>query len=303
MKNNKDYIAVCSRSFSANPILRNIILSKYENVKFNDEGKNLRGKELIQFLKGSTKIIIGLEKIDENIISKLPKLKLISKYGVGTDNIDLKAIKKYNIKLAITKGVNKRSISELILLLILNSLRHIKVINRRAISGKWNNIIGNELSSKTVGIVGFGNIGSDLASILKPFNCKILFYDNKVTKKYKNFNKVSLNKLLSESDIVSINLPLDKSTKNIINKNNIKLMKTNSTLINTARGGLVDEFALLKALKSYKIASAAFDVFVEEPSKNKNLLNLDNFFATTHIGSITKEGIERMGIAAISGLK
>jgi phosphoglycerate dehydrogenase-like enzyme len=307
MKNKNDYIAVCSRSFSSNPYLRKELLSRYKNVKFNEKGKTLKGTKLLEFLSDSSKAIIGLEKIDENLLSLLPNLKLISKYGVGIDNIDLNSIKKHKKKLVVSKGVNKRSVSELIILLILNLLRHTKNINKRAENKKWKNIIGNELSFKTVGIVGFGSIGRDLANILKSFHCNILYYD---IEEYgisiglkKNVKKVSLNQLLKQSDIVSLNLPLTSKTYKIINKNNLKFMKKDSILINAARGGLVCETSIEQFLRKKKIAAAAFDVFEEEPPKNSKLLKLDNFFATTHIGSITKEGIRRMGMAAIKGLK
>ncbi len=307
MKNKNDHIAVCSRSFSSNSYLRKELLSRYKNVKFNDKGKTLKGAMLLEFLSDSSKAIIGLEKIDENLLSSLPNLKLISKYGVGIDNIDLNSIKKYKKKLVVSKGVNKRSVSELIILLILNLLRHTKNINKRAENKKWKNIIGNELSFKTVGIVGFGNIGRDLANILKAFHCNILYYDIEddriSTGLKKNVKKVSLNQLLKKSDIVSLNLPLTSKTYKIINKNNLKFMKKDSILINAARGGLVCEISIEQFLKKNKIAAAAFDVFEEEPPKNSKLLKLDNFFATTHIGSITKEGIRRMGMAAIKGLE
>tara|TARA_Y100000816_G_scaffold109199_1_gene76210 strand:+ start:4753 stop:5679 length:927 start_codon:yes stop_codon:yes gene_type:complete len=308
MKNNKkDFIAVCSRSFSANPLLRKKILSKYKNVKFNDRGIKLEGSSLHSFVKGASKIIVGLEKIDKQLLASLPELKLISKYGVGIDNIDTHAMKKYNKKLINYEGVNKRSISELILLLILNSMRKIKLINSDITLGKWKQRVGSELSGKTVGIIGFGNIGQDLSVILRPFECKIIFYDISINHVKKNIlrkvKRVSLNKLLTSADIITLNLPYNRYTKNIIDKNNIKLMKSNSILINTARGGLVDEKALFRVLKQKKIAAAAFDVFEKEPPQNSNLLKLDNFFATSHIGSITNEAIIRMGMAAIKGLQ
>ena len=305
--NRKELIAVCSRSFSANPLLRKKILSIHKNVKFNDKGIKLEGSSLYNFVKGASKIIVGLEKFDKQLLATLPELKLISKYGVGIDNIDINAMKKYNKKLINYEGVNKRSISELILLLILNSLRKIKLINSDITQGKWKQIVGSELSGKTIGIIGFGNIGQDLSFILRPFECKIIFYDISINQVRKNIlrkvKRVSLNKLLRSADIISLNLPYNRSTKNIIDKHNIKLMKPNSIFINTARGGLIDEKALFRALKQKRIAAAAFDVFEQEPPQNSKLLSLDNFFATSHIGSITDEAIIRMGMAAIKGLQ
>ncbi len=302
----KEKIVVTSRSFSANKVLREELLSKYENVTFNDKGLKLENESLIEFLRGHEKAITALEVIDDKLLSSLNELKVISKYGVGLDMIDFQAMKKHNKRLGWTAGVNKRSVSEMVISTAIAMLRHIPAAQREVLSGTWRQHKGGLLTDKTVGIIGCGNIGKDLVELLKPFNCKILSHD---IVDYKEFYKkhdieaVSLEKLLKSSDIVTIHVPLDNSTKGILSKDKLNLIKDRSILINAARGGLVDEEELKKLLKSGKIGAAAFDVFNIEPPTDIELLNLPNFLVTPHIGGSAIEAILAMGRSAIKGLE
>ncbi len=302
----KNVIAVCSRTFSKNLILRNELEKQYKNVKFNDEGLKLEGEQLISFLSGCSKSIVALEIINESIIKELPNLKTISKFGVGIDNLDIKAIKSHGIKISYSPGTNKRSVSEMVISTAILLLREAYKANIYLKKRNWKQHIGNLLSNKIVGIIGCGNIGKDLVTILKPFGCKILVFD---IVDYKDFYiensiiKTSLENLLSTSDIVTIHTPLNNSTQNILSKTKLNLMKKNSILINFARGGLVDEIELKNLLLKGKIKAAAFDVFKNEPLLDEELYKLDNFFATPHIGGSAIESIIEMGMAAINGLK
>lgn len=303
--NKHDKIAVCSRSFSNHQGLRNLLLQKYKNVKFNNSTKPLRKSSLIKFLKGHNKAITALEKLDRKIFASLPELKVVSKYGVGLDMIDINAMRKFKIRLGWTPGVNRRSAAELTLGFAIIMLRNILAANQDLKNGIWRQMSGRLLSGKTFGIIGCGNIGKDLVKLIRPFGCKILVYD---IKKYPSFFKknkikaVSLDHLLSESDLVSLHLPFNKKTKNIISKYEINKLKPKAILLNVARGGLVDENALQNALKNKKIAAAACDVFSVEPPKKSSLLTMSNFLATPHIGGSSEEAILAMGKAAILGL-
>jgi|TARA_B110000483_G_scaffold35646_1_gene43614 phosphoglycerate dehydrogenase-like enzyme len=303
MVKSSNKIAVCSRSFSNNLVLKKELLKNYKNVIFN-KSKILCGNELILFLKDADKAIIGLEKIDKKIIDSLPKLKVISKFGVGLNNIDIEYLKYRKIRLGWESGVNKRSVSELTLCLILNSIRKIS-FNQSDLHNKiWKQTIGSDLTNSTIGIIGCGNVGQDLIKLLKPFQCKIYVHDIKSYNKFyykHNLTPTSLNFLLKKSDIISIHTPLNKSTIGLINNNNLKLLKPNSSLINTARGGIINEDDLYNFLKKNKFNSAS-DVFVNEPNINTKLLKLKNFFATPHIAGSTKESILKMGTSAIRGL-
>jgi D-3-phosphoglycerate dehydrogenase len=185
-------------------------------------------------------------------------------------------------------------------------LRHVVAGNREIISGTWRQHVGGQLSDSTVGIIGCGHVGKDLVQLLKPFGCKILVNDIVSYAEFyeaHDIEEVGLEELLSEADVVTLHTPLDDTTKNIISKNRIQLMKKNAILINTARGGLVDEFALKDALMSGQLGAAAFDVFAQEPPTNVELLNLPNFLATPHIGGSSAEAILAMGLSAIKGLE
>ncbi len=305
LQNRVSHVAVCSRSFSRNEKLRTELLARYDHVTFNDSGKQFEGDDLVSFLDNHDKAIIALECISEDVLLRLPELKIISKYGVGLDLIDLNAMRKYKKRLGWTAGVNRRSVAELTLAFAITMLRQVPVANRHVLSGKWQQFIGGTLSGRTVGIIGCGNIGKDLVALLQPFHCDILVNDIICYREFYSKHRiedVSLEELLQRADIVTLHVPLDKSTRNILSADRLSLMKSTAILINTARGSLVDEIALKKQLLETQIASAAFDVFTNEPPIDQELINLPNFLATPHIGGSAQEAILAMGLAAIHGL-
>jgi phosphoglycerate dehydrogenase-like enzyme len=306
MKSEDIKVAVTSRSFSKNNVLREELLQHFSNVTFNDEGLKLQGAELVSFLKGHQKAITALEKIDDKVLSKLPELQVISKYGVGLDMIDFQAMCKHNVKLGWTGGVNRRSVSELVISFAIALLRHVPACHREVLTGIWQQHIGGHLSGRTVGIIGCGYVGQDLVKMLQPFECPILVNDVKnYDEFYKQYNIKAVEKeeLLAESDIVTLHIPLDDSTRNMLTSELLSLMKSDAILINTARGGLVDENALKKMLMNEKLGGAALDVFLIEPPQDKELLKLSNFIVTPHIGGSANEAIIAMGRAAIGGLE
>lgn len=304
--NTTDKVAVCSRSFSRNIVLRQELLAKYKNVTFNETGRQLEGDDLVEFLRGHNKAITALERIDDNVLSRLPELKAIGKYGVGLDMIDMEAMKAHGKRLGWTGGVNRRSVSELILAFAITMLRHVPAANREVLSGTWRQHVGGQLSGRTVGIIGCGHVGKDLVQILKPFGCTVLVYD---IREYPEFytvhdvKPVSLDELLVQSDVVTLHVPLDESSRGMLNAEKLALMKPSAVLLNAARGGLVDETALKHMLQNKKLLAAAFDVFAVEPPVDAELLSLPNFLATPHIGGSAEEAILAMGRAAIDGLE
>ena len=298
-------VAVTSRSFSRHPELRALVLERYSDAKFNDDGLSLQGKSLIEFLSGYEKAITALEVIDDSILSHLPNLKVISKYGVGLDMIDLHALKKYGVKLDWSGGVNKRSVSELVVSFAIALLHRAVFANSEVKKGKWYQPKGFQLSNCTFGIIGFGHIGKDLVKLLKPFDCKILAHDIRNFKEFYKKNKVKsvgIEELIKKSDVVTLHLPLNESTKNFMNEERLQMLKSNAILINLARGGLIDEDVLKKMVLEKRIAGAALDVFEIEPPIDKELLTMDNVLITPHIGGSTEEAILAMGMAAIDGL-
>lgn len=299
-------LAVASRSFSKHPQLRKKVLELYPDAKFNDKGTALHGKELITFLQGCSKAITALEKIDENVLSQLPDLKVIGKYGVGLDMLDLHAMNSHGVLLGWQGGVNKRSVSELVISFSISLLHRAIFANNEVKSGKWYQIKGSQLSNKKFGIIGCGHIGKDLVKLLQPFECDIFSYD---ILNFPDFYKkhgviaVELDKLLKDCDVISLHVPLDESTKNILSAEKLGLMKESAVLINFARGGLIDEKALKERILSKKIAGVALDVFDIEPPIDEEFAFLENVVITPHIGGSSEEAILTMGLSAIESLE
>lgn len=298
-------VAVCSRSFSRNPTLRAELLARYSRVSFNDQGLQLEGDSFVAFVRGHEKAITALEVVNASVLSRLPELRVISKYGVGLDMIDLAAMRAHGTRLGWTAGVNRRSVSELVIASAIAMLRHVPAAHSEVLSGTWRQHIGGHLSGRTVGIIGCGHIGKDLVLLLAAFGCTVLAYDICDYSEFydaHNVRAVTLDTLLMEADVVSIHVPLDDTTRGMLDARRLAMLKPSAVLINAARGGLVDEAALKEMLKAKRLAAAAFDVFAVEPPQDQELLSLPNFLATPHIGGSAHEAILAMGRAAIDGL-
>lgn len=304
--NTEDKIVVTSRSFSKHKVLRAELLEKYANVVFNDEGVSLSGEALRKFLDGHDRAIIALEKLDRATIASLPGLKVVSKYGVGIDNVDLDALRDHGKKLGWKGGVNKRSVSELALSFMIALMHQVPFAGSEVKAGKWYQVLGRQLTGKTVGIIGCGHVGKDLVGLLKPFDVRVLAHD---IVNYADFyaangvEAVDMDTLLAQSDIVTLHLPNHESTRNILTAARIARIKPGAVLVNTARGGLVDEAAIKAALKSGQLAGIAFDVFAQEPPQDAELIAMPNVLATPHIGGSAEEAVLAMGRAAILGLE
>jgi D-3-phosphoglycerate dehydrogenase len=299
-------IAVASRSFSKHQALRKELLLRYSDVKFNEAGAVLAGRELTKFLHGRVKAIIGLEVLDDAVLSGSPDLKVVSKYGVGLDMLDLAAMERRGVLLGWTGGVNKRSVAELVISSMIALLHRVPFACGEVRAGKWQQVRGRQLTGKTVGIVGCGHVGKDVAVFLRSFDCRVLAFDiSDFPEFYAKYQVVpsALEELLREADIVTLHLPLNASTKNFLNAERLGLMKPGAYLINAARGVLLDEVKLKELLKSGRIAGAALDVFADEPPADRELLGLPDVIATPHIGGSTEEAVLAMGRAAIDGLE
>ncbi len=298
-------IAVTSRSFSRHPVLRAELQESYADVRFNDEGVALKGEALIAFARGRHKLITALERIDEAFLAAVPEVRVISKYGVGIDMLDQKAMVRHGVRLGWTSGVNKRSVAELTIAFMISLLHELPQASRELSRGTWKNRPGRQLTGRVVGIVGCGNVGKDLTPILRAFGCSVLANDILDFPDFyaaHHVEPVGLEELLRRSDIVTLHVPLDDSTRGILSAERLALLKPDALLINTARGGLVDEAALKAMLTTGRLAGAGFDVFATEPPDDPELLGLPNFLATPHIGGSSEEAVLAMGRAAIRGL-
>ncbi len=300
-------IKVTSPSFSKNKILVDEISGKFPNIEFNHNGKKYSEQELIDYLKDADGAVIGLECVTSNVLSSLPNLKIISKYGVGLDGLDLKYCSNNNIRIGWTGGVNKRSAAELALCLMLGLSRNIfntscKLKN----DGVWDKSGGFQLTGKTVGIIGVGNVGKEVAKLLEPFHCKILANDIVEQSQYYNENGLegaSKERVFSEADIITLHTPHTPHTNCIINLESLTKMKDSAYLVNIARGELIDQESLKEALKNNSIAGAAIDVYESEPPTDFELLKLPNLFCTPHIGGNAEEAVLSMGRSAIYHLE
>ena len=297
-------IRVSTVAFSKNNILVSELKKHFQDVIVNEKGIRILENKLVNFYEDADGIIVGLEKITPQILDQLPNLKIIAKYGVGLDNIDIDECNKRNIKIGWTGGVNKRSVAEMALGFMLGLSRNLYLTANQLKSAIWNKNGGIQLTGKTVGIIGAGNIGKELIELLRPFNCKILVNDVVELFELENCNirQVEKNIIFTESDFISIHTPLNNETKNLINIEVFKKMKETAFLINTSRGGIVNEQDLKFALKNKLIAGAALDVYDVEPPSDLELLQLPNLICTPHIGGNANEAVLAMGMSAIEHL-
>ncbi|NOX16328.1 MAG: phosphoglycerate dehydrogenase [Epsilonproteobacteria bacterium] len=299
-------IIATSPSFSKNKILQDEIYTYFPDAKLNLDGIRFKKTEFIEFIKDADAVIVGLEPIDEEVLQHCKNLKMVSKYGVGLNNIDKEACKKRDIAIGWTGGVNKLSVAEMTLGFMLMFSRNLFTMTNQLKNGNWNKSGGFQLSGKTIGIVGVGFIGKEVVRLLKSFGCKILVNDVINQDKYyaeNDLEEVSKQELYKRADIISIHTPQDESTNNFITLEEMKIMKNSVYLLNTARGGLINEKDLKYALKNGIIAGAAIDAYVEEPPTDKEFLELPNLICTPHIGGNAKEAVEAMGMSAIGHLK
>jgi len=299
-------ISVTSRSFSRHQVLRFELLARYPNARFNDQGLSLNGDALVEFLHGAEKAVTALERIDGDILDQLPQLKVVSKYGVGVDMLDLAAMAERGVRLGWTGGVNKRSVSELVIAFAISLLRRIPETTSEVQAGTWRQTIGGQISDRCFGIIGCGHVGKDLGRLLRAFGCRVLANDIVDFPDYyaeTGVEPVDLNTLLGTADIVTVHVQLDSTTQNILSADKLRLIPAGGFLINAARGGLVDEDAVKAMLMDGRLAGAAFDVLHSEPPSDFELINLPNVIVTPHIGGSAEEAILNMGRAAIDGLE
>ena len=298
-------VKVSTLAFSNNQYLVNALLQEFPDAEVNTLGVRMKDDELLDFFADADGAIVGLEPVTTEFLDKLPKLRIIAKYGVGLDNIDLEACKKKKVNIGWTGGVNKRSVAEMALGFILALSRNLYVTSNQLKQLHWNKNGGLQLTGKTIGIIGLGHIGKELVSILKPFNCRILVNDIEDVSEVAASHElicVTKDELYVQSDIISIHTPFTESTADLINASVFAKMKSSAFLINTARGGIVNETDLKHALENNIIAGAALDVYETEPPVSKELLSLPNLICTPHTGGNSYEAVVAMGMSAISHL-
>lgn len=253
-------------------------------------------EEVIKELQNADAGIIDIEPYGESIFSQVKdSTKLLVRFGVGYDKVDLKAASANGMAVARTTGANTTAVAEMALTMLLSARRKINTYQARAKAGEWVKDIGNELIGSTVGIIGYGNIGQRLAKLLGGFDCRILAYDpfpKKEAMEEDGVELVTLEELFRQSDAISIHVPYTEQTHHMVNKETLALMKPTAVIVNTARGNIIDEDALYEALKAGRIGGAGLDVFAKEPLPvDCPLLTLENTIITPHVSSQTVESL------------
>ena len=298
-------VVVTPPAFCKSEYLKSKLSSLFPNTVYSQKNNYLSESELIGFLKNADAAIIGRDSITKATLEALPQLKIISKYGVGLDNLDIFSIKEKGVELAVTAGTNKRSVAELTLSFMLGLCHRTFIGAERIKRGEWIREGGHNLSGKTIGIIGCGNVGKEVVHLLKPFGCVILVCDIEDRSEFcrdQGVTESSMGSLIEKSDIVTLHVPLTDLTRNMIDESVLRKMQANAYLINTSRGAVVNPSALHKALVSGEISGAALDVFCSEPPDDMAFLELPNLMVTPHIGGNSVEAVEAMGQAAIDNL-
>jgi D-3-phosphoglycerate dehydrogenase len=299
-------IAVISPLFSKSQELREKLSTYFPNVKYNSQN-NLKTKaDIIKYLQNVDGAIVGREEIDDEILSQCPNLKIISRYGVGLDNIDTKALERKGVKLGWSGGTNSNAVAEVTLALMLMLFRNLYTSTTLLKQHIWKVDGGSELSGKTIGLFGFGNIAKRVVELLRPFECKILVFNR--TQRQEDVVKYNITyamkeQILREADIISIHLPITPESKNLFSTQEFLAMKKSAFIINTARGAIIDEEALRTALQTQEIAGAGLESFVDEPTSNWELVDLPNVICLPHSGAHSKESALKMGYASILHLR
>lgn len=286
------------------PHLKRELETAVGRVTYNPTGKPLTSAQLQELLPDVDGFIAGLDEIDAAAIAAAAHLRIIARYGVGINNVDLAAARAQGIVVTNTPGANAASVAELTIGLLLNLLRPIQQAAAETRQGGWPRLAGVSLVGKTVGLVGLGAIGKEVAQRLAGFDCTVLAYDVVADADFvrrRAITLVTLDDLLAQSDVVSLHVPVLPETRHMVNAAFLRQMKPGAYLINTSRGELVDEAALLDALTNGRLAGAALDAFQQEPPGADNpLLALPQVIATPHMGAHSDGATNAMGSMALA---
>lgn len=274
-------------------------------VEIGSQDTNLPEEEIKKRAKGADALLVQLEdRIDGALLDAIgPQLKVVANYAVGYDNVDLQAIKERGVLFTNTPGVLTEVVAEHAVALLLAVARRVVEGDRYTRAGKYKGfepdlLVGTELAGKTLGLIGHGRIGCRVADILqKGFGMKVMYYDSirdEQREKQCGIIYASLEDVLRAADAVTLHVSLSASTRHLFGAKEIALMKPTAYLVNTSRGAVIDEKALVRALQAQQIAGAALDVFEEEPNLSEGLADLENVVLTPHVASASREARDKM---------
>ena len=276
-----------------------------DDIVKNGHGRPMTEDELLEIIEDVDGYIAGTDTITAKVIEKAKKLKVISRYGAGVDSVDLAAAKAKGIPVTNTPGANSQAVAELAFGHMLTLARKSEYQSKMLQDGTWVNVIGKQLQGKSVGIIGYGNIGRRFAKMARGLDMKILAYDPFLSKEFIEENGAvccTLDEIYAQADVITVHLPLTDLSRHMINREAIAKMKDGVILINTARGGILDEEAVYEGIESGKVWGVGRDAYEKEPPMGSKLFHHDNVVATPHAGAHTVEAVENMSNMAVDNL-
>lgn len=290
-------VAITPRGFRSNPGRHQDMLAEHGlTPRYPAVDRPLTADELAQLVIGCRAAIVGLDPVSEQVLAT-PGLEIVVRFGAGTDTVDLNAARRFGVRVATTPGANATSVAELAIGLMLVAVRQILRMDRTVRGGSWARQTGFELSGRCLGLVGAGRIGREVAARARSLGMHVIAFDPALSDS--ELPLVSFADLLRQADVISIHAPLTDATSNLFDAGALAAMRPGSVLINTARGGIVDEAALALALREGPLSAAALDCFAQEPTTNSELFALDNVVLTPHCGATTVQAVERAGVTAV----
>lgn len=299
-------VLVTPRSFGkTDPSLFNRLAEAGLEVVRNENGGILDEEAIIALIGDCEGVILGVDPFNKKVIDAAPKLKVISRYGVGLDNVDLQECARRGIKVTRTLGAIENAVADYAFALMLGVARRVCLIDRRCRENDWKKITSLDVYGKTLGIIGLGAVGKCVARRAKAFEMRILGHDinwDKVFASEYGIVRSSLEEIFATADFITLHCSLTDETRHLVNSERLSTMKRSAILINTARGRLVDDAALLLALQEERIYGAGLDVFDHEPPEDPAWRSLDNVILGSHCASSTKGAVERMGNLAVDNL-
>ena len=302
----KEKILVTPRSFGKNmPELFEMLEQVGYEVKRNTTGAILDQGQMREMLADCVGVIIGVDPLNAEILACAPYLRAVAKYGVGVDNIDLDYCQRHSIRVSRTVGANSEAVADYALALMLAVARGVVQIDGKCRKLNWGKITTRDVSHATLGLFGLGAIGRLVAKRARGFDMKIMAYDPYWPEEFARQNGIERadpQAIFRKADFISLHLPLTPETEGFVGRKELAMMKEDAVLINTARGGLVDEKALLKALKEKRIYGAGLDAFAHEPPEDNDWFALDNVVLGSHCAASTRGATENMGRMATENL-
>lgn len=292
-------VAVTPRSLRQTPGPHLDRLRSELEVRFPDVDRPLDEEEMVKLVRGCAGLIVGVDPVTTRVLKAGP-LRVVVKYGSGMDNIDVEAARTLGVQVTSTPGANARSVAELAIALLLSLARNVALHDRSVRAGSWRRLTGVELAGKQLGIVGYGAVGREVARLAGGLDMHVVAHDPLLHDA--DVPLVPLEELYSASDAVSLHLPLTDETRGLVGERELAAMKPNAFLINTARGGLVDEAALAAAVRSGRLAGAALDGFEVEPLGESPLRELENVVLSPHAGASTYDAVLRTAAQAVDRL-